>query len=145
MITIGSQENKETENDLSNTTAIRVHNLSKVYKLYPDQKARMKEALHPMRRKYHKDYYALNRVSFDVNKGEVTKFPAAVAQHANKSIIDLQKISLRVGDGNADGCGLENSLKALLNFVKIRQLLLLRAAWAGFSQVRRVFSVFFRY
>jgi lipopolysaccharide transport system ATP-binding protein len=125
MITIGSQENKETKNDLSNTTAIRVHNLSKVYKLYPDQKARMKEALHPMRRKYHKDYYALNRVSFDVNKGEVfgiigkngsgkstlLKIVAEVLQPTSGWVQANGKISalLELGSGfNPDFTGLEN-------------------------------------
>jgi lipopolysaccharide transport system ATP-binding protein len=31
----------------------------------------MKEALHPMRKKYHKNFYALNKVSLEVKKGEV--------------------------------------------------------------------------
>jgi lipopolysaccharide transport system ATP-binding protein len=113
------------ENDLSSETAIRVHNLSKVYKLYPDQKARMKEALHPMRRKYHKDYYALNNVSFDVKKGEVLgiigkngsgkstllKIIAEVLQPTSGGIQAHGKISalLELGSGfNPDFTGLEN-------------------------------------
>ena len=71
MKTIEFKEIKNNEDSLSIETAIRVHNLTKVYKLYPDHKARMKEALHPMRRKYHKDFYALNKVSFEAKKGEV--------------------------------------------------------------------------
>lgn len=50
--------------------AIKVENLSKVYKLYNDPIDRLKEALHPFRKKYHHDFYALKDVSFEVKRGE---------------------------------------------------------------------------
>ncbi len=50
--------------------AIRVDNLTKVYKLYDSPQDRLKEALNPLRKKYHRDFYALNGVSFEVRKGE---------------------------------------------------------------------------
>lgn len=50
--------------------AIKVEHLTKVYPLYNSRKDRLKEALHPLRKKYHRDYYALNDVSFEVYKGE---------------------------------------------------------------------------
>ncbi|MFZ4413694.1 MAG: ABC transporter ATP-binding protein [Bacteroidales bacterium] len=50
--------------------AIKVTALSKVYPLYNSPRDRLKEALHPMRKKYHKDFYALNDVSFEIKKGE---------------------------------------------------------------------------
>lgn len=50
--------------------AIKVENLSKVYKLYDNPLDRLKESLHPFRKKYHKDFYALKDVSFEVKKGE---------------------------------------------------------------------------
>ena len=50
--------------------AIRVERLSKVYRLYPSHRDRLKEALHPLRKKYHHDFYALQDVSFEVYKGE---------------------------------------------------------------------------
>ncbi len=53
-----------------NNNAIRVENLSKAYKLYNKPVDRMKESLHPFRKKYHHDFYALNDVSFEVKKGE---------------------------------------------------------------------------
>lgn len=53
-----------------NDIAIRVENLSKAYKLYQKPVDRLKEALHPLKKKYHKDFYALKDLSFDIKKGE---------------------------------------------------------------------------
>lgn len=50
--------------------AIKVENLSKVYKLYNAPIDRMKEALHPFKKTYHKEFYALNDVSFEIKRGE---------------------------------------------------------------------------
>jgi lipopolysaccharide transport system ATP-binding protein len=51
-------------------TIIKIENISKVYNLYKDPLDRLKEALHPFRRKYHQKYFALNDVTFNVKKGE---------------------------------------------------------------------------
>lgn len=53
-----------------NEIAIRVENLTKVYKLYNKPIDRMKEALNPFRKSYHNDFYALNDVNFEIKKGE---------------------------------------------------------------------------
>ncbi len=50
--------------------AIKVENLFKVYKLYNAPIDRLKEALHLRKKKYHKDFYALSDVSFEIKKGE---------------------------------------------------------------------------
>lgn len=50
--------------------AIQVENLTKTYKLYDSPIDRMKEALHWHGKKYYKDFYALNKVSFKIKKGE---------------------------------------------------------------------------
>ena len=51
---------------------IRVEHVKKIYKIYNDPKDRFKEAVGMSKGKqFHKDYYALNEVSFDVNKGEI--------------------------------------------------------------------------
>ncbi len=50
--------------------AIDVESLSKIYPLYSSPRDRLKEALHPRRKKYHKDFYALKDVSFQVQKGD---------------------------------------------------------------------------
>jgi len=49
---------------------IRVSNISKVYKLYDNPVSRLKESLHPFKKKYHRDFYALNDVTFEVKRGE---------------------------------------------------------------------------
>lgn len=55
----------------TDNVAIRVENLTKVYKLYDKPVDRLKESLHPFRKTYHQDFYALNDVSFEVKNGEI--------------------------------------------------------------------------
>lgn len=50
--------------------AIRVTDVSKMYKLYDKPMDRLKEALGFSHKKRYKEHYALNGVSFDVKKGE---------------------------------------------------------------------------
>ncbi len=45
--------------------------LSKIYFLYSNPLDRLKEALHPRRKLYHREFYALKNVTFDVRRGEV--------------------------------------------------------------------------
>lgn len=59
-----------TINIANSDIAIKVENLGKVYKLYNAPIDRLKEALHPFKKKYHKDFYALNDVSFEIKKGD---------------------------------------------------------------------------
>jgi len=53
-----------------NHIALKVENVSKVYRLYQSKIDRLKESLHPFRRKYHRDFFALDGVSLSVRKGE---------------------------------------------------------------------------
>lgn len=55
---------------MEENVAIEVLNISKVYKLYDKPADRLKESLHPLRKQYHKDFYALKDISFNVKKGE---------------------------------------------------------------------------
>ena len=52
--------------------AIKVDNVSKMYKLYDNPMDRLKEALGggKKKKKLYKEHYALHNVSFDVHKGE---------------------------------------------------------------------------
>lgn len=50
--------------------AITVKGATKVYRLYEKPIDRLKESLNPMHKEYHRKFYALNDISFDVKKGE---------------------------------------------------------------------------
>jgi lipopolysaccharide transport system ATP-binding protein len=51
--------------------AIVAQNLCKTYKLYNRHIDRLKEALYPLGRKYHRLFYALKDVNFEAKKGEI--------------------------------------------------------------------------
>ncbi|EAQ53112.1 MULTISPECIES: ABC transporter ATP-binding protein [Vibrio] len=53
-----------------NELAISCKGVTKTYPMYHNPKDRFKEALHPFRKVYHEDFYALRDVSFDIHKGE---------------------------------------------------------------------------
>lgn len=55
---------------MSNDVAIKVESISKAYKLYEKPVDRLKEALHPFGKKYHRDFFALQNVSFEIKRGE---------------------------------------------------------------------------
>ncbi len=55
---------------MSDEIAIKVENLSKIYKLYDQPVDRLKESINPFRKNYHKDFYALKDISLEVKKGE---------------------------------------------------------------------------
>lgn len=55
----------------SKEKAISVTNVTKIYKLYDKPIDRLKEALSITHKNYHRDFYALNGISFDVEKGQV--------------------------------------------------------------------------
>lgn len=49
--------------------AIRVENVSKKYKLFPSNRARIREALDPWRRSFHHEFWALRDINFTVSRG----------------------------------------------------------------------------
>jgi len=55
---------------MNNDIAIKVENLTKIYRLYDKPLDRLKETFHPFKKKYHREFYALNDVSFEVKRGE---------------------------------------------------------------------------
>ncbi len=55
---------------MSDEIAIKVENLTKSYKLYSSPLDRLKELVHPFRKKYHHDFNALNNISFEIKRGE---------------------------------------------------------------------------
>jgi teichoic acid transport system ATP-binding protein len=49
--------------------AIKVEGISKIYKLYDNAQDRLKESIHPLRKKYHREFYALHDVDVEIPKG----------------------------------------------------------------------------
>lgn len=105
--------------------AIKINNISKVYRLYSKPIDRLKEALSISKKNYHRNYNALNDVSFDVKKGEcvgimgvngagkstMLKIITGVLNPTSGSIDINGKISalLELGAGfNMDYTGMEN-------------------------------------
>ena len=110
---------------MNSDIAIKVENLSKIYKLYNRPVDRMKESLHPFRKKYHKEFFALNDVSFELKKGEtlgiigkngsgkstLLKIITGVLAPASGSVYVNGKVSalLELGAGfNPEMSGIEN-------------------------------------
>lgn len=56
---------------LNRDVAISVTNVSKKFRLFASPSARLAEALHPFRKAYHHEFWALRDISFTVNRGEV--------------------------------------------------------------------------
>jgi lipopolysaccharide transport system ATP-binding protein len=53
-----------------NQTAVSLKNVSKKFRLFESPKDRLKEAFHPFKKKYHKEFWALKDISFEVPKGK---------------------------------------------------------------------------
>ena len=105
--------------------SIKAEHVSKVYHLYNKSIDRLKEAVIPGGKKYHKEYYALKDISFEIKKGEtfgiigangagkstLLKMITGVATPTGGSIQTNGKISalLELGAGfNKDYTGREN-------------------------------------
>jgi lipopolysaccharide transport system ATP-binding protein len=55
----------------SDPIVISARELTKKYRIFASPKGRVKEALHPLRKRYHHDFWALKGISFDIRKGQV--------------------------------------------------------------------------
>jgi methyltransferase, FkbM family len=110
---------------MSNETIISVNSLNKIYRLYDSPQDRLKESLHPFRKKYHHEFYALKQVSVDIYRGETVgiigkngsgkstllKLIAGVLTPSSGNITVNGKISalLELGAGfNPELTGIEN-------------------------------------
>lgn len=105
--------------------AIEVNNVTKVYRLYDKPIDRLKESLNLKHKSYHKDFYALNGLSFQVEKGQtvgiigtngsgkstILKIITGVLTPTTGDVMVDGKISalLELGAGfNMDYTGIEN-------------------------------------
>ncbi|MDQ7062058.1 MAG: ABC transporter ATP-binding protein [Sulfurimonas sp.] len=110
---------------MNRNIAIKVKHLTKIYKLYDKPIDRLKESLHPLRKKYSKEFHALSDLSFEIKKGETVgiigkngsgkstllKMLTGVITPTSGSMVVHGKIAaiLELGAGfNPDMTGLEN-------------------------------------
>jgi len=110
-----------------NEPAIMVRNVNKKYRLFESARDRLKEALHPFSKRYHKEFWALQEVSFEVPLGQtigilgrngsgkstLLQIIAGIMQPTNGEVIVNGRISalLELGAGfNPDFTGRENSI-----------------------------------
>jgi|Deesub1362A_J573_1020465.scaffolds.fasta_scaffold00077_9 ABC-type polysaccharide/polyol phosphate transport system ATPase subunit len=54
---------------MSQDIAVSIKNLSKSFKLYRSPVERLKELIHPLKKKYHRDFWALRDINIDIPKG----------------------------------------------------------------------------
>ena len=52
------------------SVAIKAEHLTKIYRIYERDIDRLKEAFHPFNKRYSRDFYALNDISFEIKRGE---------------------------------------------------------------------------
>lgn len=55
---------------MNKSTVVKVQNITKIYKLYDKPFDRVKESLNPFKKNYHKEFHALDNVSFELKRGE---------------------------------------------------------------------------
>ncbi|OXM86525.1 ABC transporter ATP-binding protein [Paenibacillus rigui] len=55
---------------MSSNSVIKVENISKCYQIYDSPQDRLKQLLVPGDKKFYKEFWALNNISFDIQKGE---------------------------------------------------------------------------
>ena len=56
---------------MTDDIVIKAENVSKIYKLFVSKTERMKESLHPFKKKYHKEFFALDDINLKVKRGEI--------------------------------------------------------------------------
>ncbi len=52
------------------SVVIKAEHLTKIYRIYERDVDRLKEAFHPFHKRYSRDFYALNDISFEIRRGE---------------------------------------------------------------------------
>ena len=107
--------------------ALSVSDLTKKYRLFSTPMERLKESLHPFRKRYHKEFWALKGISFSVKRGQVVgvmgrngsgkstllQIIAAVLQPTSGTVTVNGRVSalLELGTGfNPDFTGRQNVL-----------------------------------
>lgn len=90
--------------------SIEIKNITKIYKMYNKPSDRVKEALNLTKKKLHKEFYALDNVSFNIRKGE----SIGIVGKNGSGKSTLLKILTGVLTPNSGECKVEGRIAALL-------------------------------
>lgn len=90
--------------------SIEIKNITKIYKMYNKPSDRVKEALNLTKKKLHKEFYALDNVSFNIKKGE----SIGIVGKNGSGKSTLLKILTGVLTPNEGECNVEGRIAALL-------------------------------
>lgn len=97
---------------MSDAPAISIRSVSKKYRLYSSPSERLKEVLHPFRKQYHREFWALRDISFDVPVGATL---GIIGRNGSGKSTLLQIICsiLRPTHGEVSVCGRVSALLEL--------------------------------
>lgn len=109
MITKAKTIHKETES-IDSEIVIKAQNISKKYRLYGSHIHRLKEIFHPLKKKYHKEFWALQDISFEIRKGETIGFIGRNGS-GKSTILQILAGILTPTDGNIE---INGKISALL-------------------------------
>ena len=107
---ICAEEITKEEDEDNKEKSIEIKNITKIYKMYNKPSDRVKEALNLTRKKLHKDFYALDDVSFNIKQGE--SIGIVGKNGSGKSTI--LKILTGVLTPNSGDCKVNGRIAALL-------------------------------
>lgn len=117
--------------------AISVAHVSKKFRLFASPRERLVEALHPLRKQYHREFWALREVSFDVMKGEII----GVLGRNGSGKSTLLQIICQVMQATVGGVQVNGNVSALLELgagfnpeFSGRENVILNGAIMGFSR-----------
>lgn len=90
--------------------SIEIKNITKIYKMYNKPSDRVKEALNLTKKKLHKEFYALDDVSFNIKKGE----SIGIVGKNGSGKSTLLKVLTGVLTPNSGECNVNGRIAALL-------------------------------
>lgn len=123
--------------NLSSCPTVTVEHVSKMYKLFQSPSHRVKEALHPKKKKYHTEFWALKDVNFDIQSGEIVGIIGSNGS-GKSTILQIICGALHPTKGNVTVNGRKSELLELgAGFhpeLTGRENILLNGSFRGFSR-----------